>query len=49
MINRRLVMALSVAVAAHVVIVPSSPQAQAVAASPEARAARVEQGLCPGF
>jgi CubicO group peptidase (beta-lactamase class C family) len=45
----RFVFALGAAVAAHVVIVPSWPQAQAVAASPESRAARVEQGLLPGI
>ena len=45
----RFVVALGATVAALVVTVPSRPQAQAVAASPEARAARVEQGLLPGI
>jgi CubicO group peptidase (beta-lactamase class C family) len=47
MIMRRLVIALSVVVAVHLATVPSRPHAQAVAASPEARAARVEKGLLP--
>ena len=45
----RLILALCVAGAAHLVTVPSRPHAQAVSASPEARAARVEQGLLPGI
>ena len=49
MIMRRLVIALCVAGAAHLVTVPSRPHAQAVSASPEERAARVEQGLLPGI
>ncbi|MCU0252827.1 MAG: beta-lactamase family protein, partial [Vicinamibacterales bacterium] len=45
----RLILALCVAGAAHLVTVPSRPHAQAVSVSPEARAARVEQGLLPGI
>jgi CubicO group peptidase (beta-lactamase class C family) len=45
----RLILALALVIAAHVVLVPSRPRAQAVSASPEARAARVEQGLLPGI
>ena len=45
----RLILALCVVGAAHLVTVPSRPHAQAVSASPEARAARVEQGLLPGI
>jgi CubicO group peptidase (beta-lactamase class C family) len=45
----RLILALGVAVAAHLVTVPSRPHAQALAASPEARAAKVEKGLLPGI
>jgi CubicO group peptidase (beta-lactamase class C family) len=46
---RRLVIALCVVGTAHLATVPSRPHAQAVAASPEARAARVEKGLLPGI
>ena len=45
----RLILALCVAGAAHLVTVPSRPLAQDVSSSPEARAARVEQGLLPGI
>jgi CubicO group peptidase (beta-lactamase class C family) len=45
----RLILALAVVIAAHVVLVPARPRAQAVSASPEARAARVEKGLLPGI
>jgi CubicO group peptidase (beta-lactamase class C family) len=46
---RRLAFALFVASAVHIATAPSRPQAQAVAASPETRAARVEKGLLPGI
>jgi len=45
----RLILALCIAGAAQLVTVPSRPHAQAGAASPEARAARVEKGLLPGI
>jgi CubicO group peptidase (beta-lactamase class C family) len=45
----RFVFALGIAAAAHVVIVTPWSHAQSVAASPEARAAKVEQGLLPGL
>ena len=45
----RLILALCVAGAAHLVTVPSRPHAQAVSGSPEARAAKVEKGLLPGI
>ena len=41
---RRLAFALFVASAVHIATAPSRPHAQAVAASPETRAARVEKG-----
>ena len=48
MIPRRLVLALCVIGTAHALSIPSRPHAQAVP-SPEARAARIEQGLLPGI
>jgi CubicO group peptidase (beta-lactamase class C family) len=47
--TRPFVVALCVAVAAHATTLPPRLQAQEVATSPEARAARVERGLLPGI
>jgi CubicO group peptidase (beta-lactamase class C family) len=47
--TRRLTFGICVVIAAHVVTMPARPRAQAVSASPEVRAARVEKGLLPGI
>ncbi len=47
--TRRLASALCIVCAAHLLAIPESPRAQAPAASPETRAARVENGLLPGI